>query len=495
MTMARRIWTKDYMDTLTRLVADPDAWGALATLIAMEVVLGVDNLVFIALLSNRVEPGRRMLARGLGLSVALVLRLALLASAVAIVHLTEPLATVFGHPFSARDLLLLAGGLFLVWKATTEIHERVDPDAKVRGSRHAAPLGLASAFVQIMLIDIVFSIDSIITAVGMTNEFPIMVAAVVVAVVAMMVASGPLGAFINRNPTVADAGAELPPDDRHDADRRRVRLPYRKGLYLRGDVLLLAGRGAQRARQAQIPEGEVTPTSLVLFAAVYFAAVATPGPGVAALVARVLGHGLGGAAPFIAGYVVGDLIWLILAATGLSVLANAFAGLFVALKYAGAAYLLYVAWRMATAPVAVGEQAPAASRGWRAFFGSLSLTLGNPKVMIFFLSIMPLVVDVRTLTPLAIAELAATSRARHLLRRSRLTRSPPTAPARSSARPAPCASPVAPPAARWRAWRSPSRRGEPCRTSSRSARRWSSSTRRGTARPSCRGSAATRRTR
>ncbi len=153
----------------------------------------------------------------------------------------------------------------------------------------------------------------------------------------------------------------------------------------------------------------MTPTSLVLFAAVYFAAVATPGPGVAALVARVLGHGLGGAAAFIAGYIVGDLIWLVLAATGLSVLASAFAGLFTVLRYAGAAYLLFVAWKMATAPIPVGEEAPGATRGWRAFLGSLSLTLGNPKVMIFFLSIMPLVVDVRALTPLAVAELAATS--------------------------------------------------------------------------------------
>ncbi len=151
----------------------------------------------------------------------------------------------------------------------------------------------------------------------------------------------------------------------------------------------------------------MTPTSMALFAAVYFAAVATPGPGVAALVARVLGRGLGGSAAFIAGYVVGDIAWLVVAGTGLSVLASAFAKLFVALKYAGAGYLLYVAWKMATAPVAVGEAAPAASRGWRAFLGSLSLTLGNPKVMIFFLSIMPLVVDVRALTPLAIAELAA----------------------------------------------------------------------------------------
>jgi predicted tellurium resistance membrane protein TerC len=190
------------METVSRLVVDANAWAALATLIAMEIVLGVDNLVFIAILSNRVQPNRRALARGLGLSVALVLRLALLASAAAIVHLTQPLATVLGHPFSVRDVLLLAGGLFLVWKATREIHERVDPDEEDEGAPDDAPLGLIAAFVQIVAIDIVFSVDSIITAVGMTNEFPIMVVAVVVAVGAMMVASGPLGAFINRNPTV-----------------------------------------------------------------------------------------------------------------------------------------------------------------------------------------------------------------------------------------------------------------------------------------------------
>jgi len=190
------------MDTVIRLAADPAAWAALATLIAMEVVLGIDNLVFIALLSNRVEPSRRALARSLGLSLALVFRLALLASAAAIVHLTAPLTSVFGHPFSVRDVLLLAGGLFLVWKATREIHERVEPDGEGEAEGEPARLGVMAAFVQIVLIDIVFSIDSIITAVGMTSEFPIMVAAVVVAVAAMMFASGPLGDFINRNPTV-----------------------------------------------------------------------------------------------------------------------------------------------------------------------------------------------------------------------------------------------------------------------------------------------------
>jgi threonine/homoserine/homoserine lactone efflux protein len=153
----------------------------------------------------------------------------------------------------------------------------------------------------------------------------------------------------------------------------------------------------------------MTLSSLFIFAAVYFAAVATPGPGVAALVARVLGQGLKGVAPFIAGYFVADMIWLILATTGLAVVAKTFAGVFLAIKFAGAAYLLYLAWRMAAAPVAFGEAAPQASRGSRAFFGSLSLTLGNPKVMVFFLSIMPLVVDVRTLTPLALVELAAVS--------------------------------------------------------------------------------------
>jgi threonine/homoserine/homoserine lactone efflux protein len=182
----------------------------------------------------------------------------------------------------------------------------------------------------------------------------------------------------------------------------------------------------------------MTISALVLFAAVYFAAVATPGPGVAALVARVLGQGLSGVAPFIAGYFVGDMIWLILAATGLAVIAKTFAGVFVAIKFAGVAYLLYLAWRMATAPAVVDAAPTAATRGSRAFLGSLSLTLGNPKVMIFFLSIMPLVVDVRTLTALALFELAvicgivivstltlyafAANRARTLLRSTRAMR-------------------------------------------------------------------------
>jgi threonine/homoserine/homoserine lactone efflux protein len=156
----------------------------------------------------------------------------------------------------------------------------------------------------------------------------------------------------------------------------------------------------------------VSISSLLLFAAVYFAAVATPGPGVAALVARVLGHGLAGVAPFILGYVVGDLVWLAIAATGLAAIAHVFAGAFVALRLAGAAYLIYIAWGLARSSFSAAGEAgppPQATRGWRAFFGSLSLTLGNPKVIIFFLSIMPLVVDLDALTPSIFATIAAIS--------------------------------------------------------------------------------------
>ncbi|MGA2495944.1 MAG: LysE family translocator [Roseiarcus sp.] len=182
-------------------------------------------------------------------------------------------------------------------------------------------------------------------------------------------------------------------------------------------------------------------SSLLLFAAVYFAAVATPGPGVAALVARVLGHGLAGVAPFILGYVVGDLIWLAIAATGLAAIAHLFAGAFIALRIAGAAYLLYIAWGMMRSSFAAASASaapPQATRGWRAFSGSLSLTLGNPKVIIFFLSIMPLVVDLNALTPtifvtiatIAVTVLSATlaayalaaDRARAMLRSSKAMR-------------------------------------------------------------------------
>ena len=190
------------MDNLLQLAADPGAWAALAALFAMEVVLGLDNLVFIALLSNRIEENRRRLARSLGLSLALLFRLMFLASASWVVRLREPIGAAFGHAFSVRDLLLLAGGLFLVWKATTEIHHKVDRSDESDDTKTASPLSLTAGLVQIIVIDIVFSVDNIITAVGMTDQFPIMVIAVVAAIGVMIAASGPLAAFIERNPTV-----------------------------------------------------------------------------------------------------------------------------------------------------------------------------------------------------------------------------------------------------------------------------------------------------
>jgi len=152
----------------------------------------------------------------------------------------------------------------------------------------------------------------------------------------------------------------------------------------------------------------MTITSLLLFASVYFVAVASPGPGMAAVVARGLAQGMEAAPAFIAGFVVGDLIWFTVAATGLAVIAKTFETLFLAIKYAGCAYLLYIAWKIWTAPVAAGnvEAAHEKVKSWPSFLGSLSLTLGNPKVIVFFLSLMPLVVDVKTITPLAFVEMA-----------------------------------------------------------------------------------------
>jgi threonine/homoserine/homoserine lactone efflux protein len=148
-------------------------------------------------------------------------------------------------------------------------------------------------------------------------------------------------------------------------------------------------------------------SSLLLFVGVYAAAVATPGPGVAAIVARVLGRGLGGIAPFIAGFVVGDLIWFAVAATGLAVVAREFATLFIAIRYAGVIYLLWLAWRIWRASATAQQELIESRGGARPFFGALSLALGNPKVIVFFLSIMPLVVDVNTINATVFIEIAA----------------------------------------------------------------------------------------
>jgi predicted tellurium resistance membrane protein TerC len=190
---------------LLHLVTDPQAWAALATLIVMEVVLGIDNLVFVAILTNTLPQAQRAQARRIGLGLALILRLLLLGTVAFIVRLTAPVVTLFGHDFSWRDLVLIAGGLFLVWKATREIHHNVDPAGEAGSEepgRTAKGPSFAAAIGQILVLDLVFSIDSIITAVGMTNELAIMGTAVVIAVLVMLVASGPLARFIEANPTI-----------------------------------------------------------------------------------------------------------------------------------------------------------------------------------------------------------------------------------------------------------------------------------------------------
>ncbi|WP_459616924.1 TerC family protein [Bordetella sp. 2513F-2] len=191
------------MEYLIELAQQPEAWIALATLIAMEVVLGIDNLIFISILTNKLPPEQRSRGRRIGIGMALILRLALLGTVAFIVQLTTPLFELFGHGVSWRDLILIAGGLFLVWKATKEIHHKVDPDpGSDMFENKAQTIGFAAAIGQILMLDLVFSIDSIITAVGMTEHIPIMFIAVIVAVAVMLLAADPLAHFIERNPTV-----------------------------------------------------------------------------------------------------------------------------------------------------------------------------------------------------------------------------------------------------------------------------------------------------
>jgi predicted tellurium resistance membrane protein TerC len=184
-------------------LSDPTALVALATLIVIEVVLGIDNLIFISILTNKLPEHQRSKARRIGIGLALILRLGLLGTIAIIVTLTEPIFTLFGHAFSWRDLILIGGGLFLVWKATKEIHHNVDPSPSDDVfDTTIATMTFGAAITQILLLDLVFSLDSIITAVGMTDNVMIMVIAVIVAVTTMLLAANPLANFINNNPTV-----------------------------------------------------------------------------------------------------------------------------------------------------------------------------------------------------------------------------------------------------------------------------------------------------
>ncbi len=180
-------------------IADPNAWLALGTLIVLEVVLGIDNIIFLSLVVAKLPAHQQNSARRLGLMAAMLMRLALLASIAWVVRLTTPLFTLFSHDFSARDLILLAGGLFLIWKSAKEIHETIEGGEAAPESRVHSFIG---AIIQIMLLDIIFSLDSVITAVGLSDHLFIMMAAVVIAVIMMMFAAKAIGEFVERHPTI-----------------------------------------------------------------------------------------------------------------------------------------------------------------------------------------------------------------------------------------------------------------------------------------------------
>ncbi len=184
------------MDWLT----NPEIWIALGTLTALEIVLGIDNIIFISILAGRLPGQRRDTARRVGLGLAMLTRIGLLFSLSWVIGLTRPLFEVLGRDISGRDLVLILGGLFLIAKSTHEIHNSLEGEEEHGAGRAAT--SFTSVIVQIILLDIVFSLDSVITAVGLVDELGVMIAAVVIAVLVMLVASGPISAFVNRHPTV-----------------------------------------------------------------------------------------------------------------------------------------------------------------------------------------------------------------------------------------------------------------------------------------------------
>jgi predicted tellurium resistance membrane protein TerC len=183
------------------LLTNPETWVALATLTVLEIVLGIDNVIFISILVQRLPAEVRDRARIIGLGLAMGMRILLLLTISWIIGLTEPLFELVDRPISVRDLILIGGGLFLLWKATTEIHESLEGE-EAHAPTAAAAATLGGVLVQIVLLDIVFSLDSVLTAVGMVDEVPIMIAAVVIAVGVMLFASGPLSKFVHAHPTV-----------------------------------------------------------------------------------------------------------------------------------------------------------------------------------------------------------------------------------------------------------------------------------------------------
>jgi predicted tellurium resistance membrane protein TerC len=185
---------------MLELLTDPQVWIAFATLTALELVLGIDNIIFIAILVDKLPPANREFARRVGLVMAMFMRIGLLLVLAWIVGLVAPLFSVFNQEISGRDLVLILGGLFLIWKSTTEVHQSLEGEHEQKSS--AAKATLASVMLQIVLVDLVFSLDSIITAVGMVDDVRIMIAAVIASVLLMMLFAGPIGRFVSNHPTI-----------------------------------------------------------------------------------------------------------------------------------------------------------------------------------------------------------------------------------------------------------------------------------------------------
>lgn len=181
-------------------LSDPTIWSALVTLTLLEIVLGIDNIVFISILTNKLPPHQQQQGRLVGLSAAMIMRIILLFFASWIVGLTDELFSIAGRGFSGKDLIMLTGGLFLIAKATMELHEKLEGEEHDQAT--SGSVTFASAILQIMLLDIVFSIDSVITAVGMTEHLPVMIAAVIISIIVMMASAGSISGFVERHPTV-----------------------------------------------------------------------------------------------------------------------------------------------------------------------------------------------------------------------------------------------------------------------------------------------------
>ncbi len=181
-------------------ITDPEIWIALLTLTVLEIVLGIDNIIFISILAGKLPGHQRDQARQVGLLLAMLIRIALLFTLSLLIGLTEPLFSVFGFAISGRALILIGGGLFLLGKATFEIHDKLETETGHSSAAVGATFG--AVVIQILLLDIVFSLDSVLTAVGMVNQIGVMVAAVVIAVLVMLVASGPISRFVNERPTL-----------------------------------------------------------------------------------------------------------------------------------------------------------------------------------------------------------------------------------------------------------------------------------------------------